>query len=379
MIRKATLIGIACAVLVLLACTPPPAPAAPTSPPRGGTAAQQPQGWQQEWEQTLAGARQEGNLTVSTSIGSEYRVEIGKRFKEKFGLDIDWIPIPAAQVSPKLFRERQAGLYTVDFQMAALSRQLGELKPGGALDPLKSMLILPEVLDKNAWYGGDVPWCDDDKAYIVNNILAPENFVSVNTDLVKPGQIKSYNDLLDPLWKGKMVFTNPVLNGRVPAIMNSIMGPDYLRKLAEQAPLIVDDHRLGFDAVARGKYAIMLSTRMDMLGEFQRAGAPVAKVILQEGTTLTGGLNSLSLINRAPHPNAAKIFANWWLGKEFGAHLSRFLGSQSARLDVPTDHLRPEDIRDPSTKYVFSEKEDFQKMQLEVRDQVQQVFGPLMK
>ncbi|MBI4333468.1 MAG: hypothetical protein HY673_19560 [Chloroflexi bacterium] len=377
-IGRVTLIGLVCSILIMLSCALGPEPAAPTKAP-ATAAATQLQGWEADWQATLAAARREGNLSIYTASGGDIRVQIGKWFKDKFGLEIDWTPIPAAQTSPKVFRERQAGLYLADIQMGALSRQMGELKPAGALDPIKPLLILPEVLDKNVWYGGDIPWVDNDRAYTLNNILSPENRLAINTNLVKPGEIKGYRDLLDPRWKDRIILMHPVLNARPTAIMHTLLGPDFLRKLAEQRPVITDSPRLGFEWLAQGKYPVIVFGRMDELQEFVRAGAPVGKVVPQEGATLAGGQISLSMLNRAPHPNATKVFVNWWMGKELGVTLGKYLVLQSARLDVPTDHLPPDEMRDPALKYVIAESEDFQNEQAKIAVLAREIFGSLIK
>ncbi|MBI4330283.1 MAG: ABC transporter substrate-binding protein [Chloroflexi bacterium] len=378
-IARVTLIGLLCSVLVFMACSPQQAAAPTVTAPTAGPVGAKPQGWEADWQATLAAAKKENNLSIYTAAGSEVRTQIGKWYKEKFGLEIDWTPIPAAQTSPKVFRERQSGLYLVDIQMGALSRQLGEMKPAGILAPIKPLLILPEVLDKNAWFGGDIPWVDNDKAYTLNNLLSPEHRIAINTNLVKPGEITSYNDLLDPKWKGKIALIHPILNGRVPAILHTIMGPDYLRKLAAQQPVITENQRLGFEWVAQGKYPIMIFSRTDEFMEFERAGAPIAKAIAKEGTTLAGGAITFSMLDRSPHPNTTKIFVNWWMGKELGIQLSKFLALQAARLDVPTDHLPPDIMRDPKVKYVNAETEDFQEKQAKLRDLVQEIFGSMLK
>ncbi|MBI4331708.1 MAG: hypothetical protein HY673_10555 [Chloroflexi bacterium] len=79
-----------------------------------------------------------------------------------------------------------------------------------------------------------------------------------------------------------------------------------------------------------------------------------------------------------PHPNAAKVFANWYIGKEATTLFSRFLELQSARLDVPTDFLSPERMRDPSVKYLIAESEDFYLKSFANTNLAQQVFGPLL-
>lgn len=377
-IRNATLIGIACCVLVVLACTAQQTPAPATRAPEVKATVVQ-AAWEQDWQKTLAAAKKEESLMIYTAAAGELRQVTDKSFKDLYGLTIEWVPLKAAEVGPKIFQERRAGLYIPDIVIGAVSRQITELKPAGALDPIKPLLVLPEVLDKKLWFGGDIPWVDNEKMYTINSILSPEWKIAVNTTMVKPGEIKSYNDLLDPRWKGKIILIDPVLNGRPTAIFNTLMGADYLRKLAGQLPAITGDQRLGVEWLAQGKYPIMIVSRMDEISQFRNAGASVAMVKPVEGTTLAGGQITASMMNRPAHPNAAKVFVNWYMSKEANIVFSRFLNLQSGRFDVPTDHLSADEMRDPSVKYLIAESEDFQLKQAEGLNLVKEIFGPLMK
>ena len=75
--------------------------------------------------------------------------------------------------------------------------------------------------------------------------------------------------------------------------------------------------------------------------EWARKGLPVAIVdprLLKEGTGLSSSSSGLGLFNRAPHPNAAKVYINWLLSKEGQTEFAVASGYISSRLDVPTDH-----------------------------------------
>jgi ABC-type Fe3+ transport system substrate-binding protein len=75
----------------------------------------------------------------------------------------------------------------------------------------------------------------------------------------------------------------------------------------------------------------------------------------KEGARIAaGGTGSLSIINRAAHPNAAKLFINWWLSREgqVVAQRSNPL-DQSLRIDIPNDDIKPETRRQPGVEYSF--------------------------
>ena len=60
---------------------------------------------------------------------------------------------------------------------------------------------------------------------------------------------------------------------------------------------------------------------------------------LKEGSDLNAAVGQVGMFNRAPHPNAAKVYINWLLSKEGQTEFARATGYISARLDVPTDHV----------------------------------------
>ncbi|MFH1122216.1 MAG: hypothetical protein V1758_00995 [Pseudomonadota bacterium] len=93
-----------------------------------------------------------------------------------------------------------------------------------------------------------------------------------------------------------------------------------------------------------------------------------------------GGPGLIAAFNQAPNPNAAKLFANWFLTKEGQTVYSRAAGAESARLDVPNDHLNKGDLRDPKVKYFISEDESFLKKKREYEKKwAQEIFGPLIR
>ncbi|MBI4333918.1 MAG: extracellular solute-binding protein [Chloroflexi bacterium] len=371
-------IGLLCSVLVLVACAAPAVPAPTTRAP--DQPAVQPGGWEQDWQQTLAAAKREGVLSVYSPGSGETRQMIVKAFKDKYGIDIEWTSAKANEIGVKILTERRAGLYLPDVVAGgAVSQQVTQLKPAGALDPIKPILLLPEVTDPKLWYLGSVPFVDVEKIYTVNPILGPSLRFNINTDMVKPGELKSLNDLLAPRWKEKVIYTNPLLYPAATGEILEIMGPDYLKKLAANIPIIVDDEGLAANWLAHGKYPLAIINRADATQEFINVGAPIKKWLPEEGSMLAGGAMAVSLLNRAPHPNAAKVFINWYVGKEATFMFSKFLEMQSARLDLPTDFIPSERMRIPDFKYKVSESEVFYAKSDDNKKLATEIFGALLK
>lgn len=159
-----------------------------------------------------------------------------------------------------------------------------------------------------------------------------------------------------------------------------IMDLDFHRQLAKQDLIITRDPRAHVEWVARGKYPIVMAPHVDAVADFQKAGAPLKWISPKEGAYLSAGASgTLSYFDRAPHPNAAKIFVNWFMTREGLTVFSKAVLTQSARRDVPTDFLYPEGIRDPAVKYFDSNTEEALEKQLAMVKIALEIYGPLLK
>ena len=148
--------------------------------------------------------------------------------------------------------------------------------------------------------------------------------------------------------------------------------------MAKQKLLISRDDRLACEWVARGKSAIVIGPKPDLIDEFIKAAVPVRYVIPKEGSYIEPGSGSFSLLNKAPHPNAAKIFINWLLTKEGQTLYSKTVGVESAREDVPTEHIDPQLIRKPGQKYIYGGEEFHAASAENLRSgKVKEIFGNL--
>lgn len=250
--------------------------------------------------------------------------------------------------------------------------------------PLDSQLLLPELTDpeliKKIWFNGTLRWLDKDHTNLGFLAAAPPPVV-INTDLVKYDEVKSWNNFLEPKWKGKIVLHDPTrsgFGGKLVPVLGEIMGWDYVNKLAKQVD-INQDTRLIVEWTARGKYAITLAPQTAVVVEFQRASAPLKAFIPVEGIHVTSSSGSMSLLKNAPHPNATKIFINWLLTKEGQTIYSQAFGQSSARLDVSTEGIIPETIPQQGVNYIVGDSEEFILQQPQQFEKVKEIFTPNLK
>jgi ABC-type Fe3+ transport system substrate-binding protein len=170
-----------------------------------------------------------------------------------------------------------------------------------------------------------------------------------NTNLVNAKEFTSHKDLLKTKWKGKMIVDDPRRAGPGLATftffyLHPELGPDFIRELGKQQMTILRDYAQEVDALGQGRYPVLIGAADFVAINRAKQGVPVAIVEpreLKEGTDVSPANGNLALFNRAPNPNAAKIYINWLLSKEGQTTFARANGYVSARLDVPTDHTEP--------------------------------------
>ena len=342
--------------------------------------------WEIRWERTLQAAQKEGKVVIYASSVAPALKDSLKVVKQKFGLDLDVIGGRGSELRGKLVQERTNGIFLVDIFISGANTIFGVVKSSGAAEPMEPALMLPEVLDSKLWYNGELPWLDEEKK-VFSMYQYPVNIVTVNSDMVKPDEIKSYYDLLEPKWRGKVLLNDPTVTGIgfnsfSALVLNKALDLDFFRQLASHQNPILRDQRLQVDWLARGRYPVALWARSVHVAEYQQAGAPVAYAYPKEGTHLSTDGGNVVLVNKAPHPNAARIFLNWLLSKEGQTFMQEGLLQQSAREDIPTKSIGTESLRQTGKKYLI-DPNDSERWVLEEQskylEMAQQIFGPLLR
>lgn len=315
--------------------------------------------WEVEWERTLKEARKEGRVSVvggSAAIATrEASMDI---MRDKFGIQLEVLSGRGAELSAKINAEARYGLFLRDIWLSGPDSLITLIEPVTGLRNLDNVLILPEVKNPNNWLGGKIHWGDKEHTYLMWAAW-PTYDIAINTKMVSPGEITSYFDLLNPKWKDKITINDPMAFGGGfttfrNTLGNKVVTPDYYRALAkEQKVVVVTDQILQDRWLTMGKYPIAIAASSGRMGDAIKAGAPIAFVNPKEGTRLSEGGSAVALLGTAPHPNASKVFINWFLSKEGqylnqGAHYFK----QSRRIDIPSDNIDPVSVRRTDVKYL---------------------------
>jgi len=330
------------ALLFFGACAPASSPTAARPPVQQAT--QEPS----EWDRVLAAAKQEGKVSVLGLEGDGTRLALTEPFEKRYGISVEYQADAGPGIPPRVANERGAGQYLWDIYVHGTTTGLLAMLPMGALDPLEPALILPEVKDPKAWRGGGLEFLDEGRRLLVMTPFQ-RGTVFINTSQVQPGEIKSYRDLLDPKWRGRILANDPRRAGPGLATftffyLHPELGPDFIRALGRQEITLLRNFIQEADFVGQGRFPILLGTADAIFEERMKQGVPISIVDpreIREGSDVSPANGALGIFNQPAHPNAAKVYVNWLLGKEGQTEFSRGSGYVSSRTDVPTDHALP--------------------------------------
>ena len=267
-------------------------------------------------------AKKEGKCVFYTAMDLQFAEKLGKDFEAKFpGINVRVERSGAERVFTRIGQEYSSNVHAVDVVNTADQSHCIVWKRSGWIAP-----YLPEEVVKNY----DKDYYDPDGFEVVTRVLVSP--FGINTDLVKMADApKSFADLLNPKWAGKMVKAHPAYSG---TIMNATfqvardLGWDYLEKLAKQRIMQVQSATDSPKKIALGERAIMIDGAGYLVIRDKEAGRPVDVIYPEEGTPVA---TSPSVVFKAaPNPNAARLFFNWMHGREGQQILVDFARQYSA-------------------------------------------------
>jgi len=316
----------------------------------------QQKGWEKEWNEAMAGGKKEGKVVVATSPDPVMR-EIAAKFKARFGITLEHLAGSSSQLAARLETERLAGINSVDVFLVGVQTVANVLYPEKMLDPLKPQLILPEVVEPKRWKKGKLWFADPEKRYVLRVYSTITGLLHINTDYVKPGDLTKAADLLQPKWRGKVATEDPTVAGsgsNTAARIYLQMGEDFVRRLyVTQKAMIARDRRQLTDWLARGTYPIVFAAQSSDVERMRKEGFPLKEIygFTDMPPALTGSPWLLALMNKAPHPNAARLFVNWIVSKEGLEIYARAEGRAALRTDTDESFIPPEQVPKPEIDY----------------------------
>jgi iron(III) transport system substrate-binding protein len=329
--------------------------------------------WKEEWGKTLRAAEAEGQLTL---YGCCYEYDrIFEGFKKKYPkIKVTTVLGSGGQLGARILAERRGEKYLPDVFSAGANTLHDVLYKAQALEPIKPTLILPEVIDASKWYDGEHRYIDPEKRYIFAFVANSQSGqVQYNrVQQVNPAEFNSFWDLLKPKWRGKIASLDPTTFGMGAALQffyyHSELGPAFLRKLYGEMQVTVSrDARQMTDWLASGKFPLCIRCNAGSeIGKAKEQGLPIGSLDTEswkEGGSSSAAGGTLGVPSRGTHPNAAKVFINWFLSREGQIALQKFGrpdAHNSRRIDIPKDDVDPYNRLEPGKKYFDLAKPEYQ-------------------
>lgn len=274
----------------------------------------------------VAAARKEGKLSFYTSMDLAVAEHVARSFEAKFpGITVRAERSGAERLFQRIQQEYKSRIHLVDIINTADAAHCLAWKRNGWLAP-----YLPEEVARH--YPKE--YYDPEGFFVTARVWLCS--IGYNTKMVKPGEApKSFADLLDPKWAGKMVKAHPSYSGTVMTATFQIvreLGWEYLEKLAKQRVMQIQSSTDTPKKVALGERAVMVDGNDYNVLQLKEQGNPIEVVYPVEGTPLITGPSAM--FKAAPNPNAARLFQNWLTSREGQQMLVDFGRTHSAHAQV---------------------------------------------
>lgn len=337
---------------------------------------------QSEWDRVVSEAKKEGRLSVYGPPWGNLPRILNVSFKKAYpGIELEYMALEGRNLAPRVMAERRGSIYLTDIIIAGTTTIISVFKDMAV--PIEPVITQPEARDPKAWLGGKFDFADSEGKLNLVFVGMAQTPVLYNTQLVDSKKIEgaSYWEFAKPEWKDKLIMNDPRVSGSGMSLSlffhtTKGLGMDYMKTLVKNGVILHRDHRLMGEWVARGKFMVQLATTTVEPRVLIREGMPLSLTgNFREGTYLAASSGSLILLDKAPHPNASRVFINWFLSREGQYLMSKETELPSLRIDIPTDHLDPKAVPTPGVYYQPNYKEDFVKLRDEIQPQVLEIFG----
>jgi iron(III) transport system substrate-binding protein len=276
--------------------------------------------------QLVEAAKKEGKVAFYTAMDIPVAERLSKTFEARYaGVAVRVERSGSERLYQRITQERGSSIHVVDVVNSADAAHFIVWKRNGWLAP-----YLPEEAARYI----PAEYRDVDGQYVTTRVWLSS--LGYNTAQVKAEDApKSFADLLDPKWAGKMIKAHPAYSGTIMTATFQIardLGWDYFEKLAKQRIMQVQSSTDPPKKLALGERSVMADGNDYNLIQLKEQGAPVEVVYPTEGTPLIVGPSAI--FRSAPNPNAARLFHNWLHSLEAQQLLVDFARQHSVHAQV---------------------------------------------
>jgi len=273
----------------------------------------------------VAAAEKEGKVVWYSSVDVKVAEQIAKAFKEQYPkIEVDVERSGSERVLQRINQEYQANIKNVDVVNSSDASHFLYWKQQGWLakhTPPDVQKFAPQYRDPDGTY---FTW------------RATLDCMAYNTNLVKDSEApKSYAELLDPKWKGKLVKAHPSYSGTSLTgtyALVKVLGWDYFEKLAKTGIQQLQSTTAPPKTLASGERAVMVDGNEYNIFIEMAAKSPVKPIYATEGTPFVS--SPTAIFAGAPHPNAARLFQNFLYTAKAQQLLVDVGGQRSVHPDV---------------------------------------------
>jgi iron(III) transport system substrate-binding protein len=274
----------------------------------------------------IEAARKEGKVIYYTSIDLPVSERMAKAFEARYpGIAVRVERTGAERIFQRIGQEYASNIHAVDLVNSSDAAHFIVWKRDGLLAP-----FVPDDVAKH------LPAEQKDPDGLFAGFRASLSVIGYNTRLVKAEDApKSFADLLNPKWAGRMVKAHPGFSGTIMTATYEIsrdIGWDYFEKLAKQRVMQVQSASDPPKKLALGERAIMIDGNEYVLLQLKESGGPVEAVYPVEGSPMIVGPNAV--FKAAPNPNAARLFQCYCFSPECQQLVVDFGGLRSFHRQV---------------------------------------------
>jgi iron(III) transport system substrate-binding protein len=311
----------------------------------------------------LAAARSEGKVVWYTSLELSSAERVAKMFEAAHpGIKVDVHRTGSQRILQRLMQELQAGIKNVDvihtsdaghFVLLKEKKLLAQHTPPG-LERFPA-----GFKDRDGYYFG---------------LRATVNVIAYNTASVPAAEApRTWKDLLDPKWKGKLVTAHPGYSGVIATHVLALVhvnGWEYFKALAANRVMLVQSAVDPAGVVASGERLVAANGGDYVYYKQKKKGAPLEIVYPKEGVPLVVSPTAIAVF--APHPNAARLFTDYSFSREVQQALADSEGLYTGHPEVkyPPDKPKLSDL-----KLLQVDPEELEKRNEEIKKRFVEFFG----